>query len=152
MTRWDAWSTLGTEQTPATNARKKSRSTSANKASLQTEAYRLKSPKTTPPHRPPFHGPANVYYRISVKQRLFSLANGCNTFHFHDNFRWSRLGSGITSHWQPRGPGAQNGKGGPKWPELCIFCNAVDCRFKLAIEVQRWTRASREHLPGGQKL
>ena len=32
--------------------------------------------------------------------------------------------SGVTSHRQPRqcrGPGAQNGKGGPKWPELhCV--------------------------------
>ena len=32
--------------------------------------------------------------------------------------------SGVTSHRQPRQcrgwPGAQNGKGGPKWPELCI--------------------------------
>ena len=31
--------------------------------------------------------------------------------------------SGVTSHWQPRqcrGPGAENGKGGPKLPELCI--------------------------------
>jgi len=37
---------------------------------------------------------------------------------------WSSVeGSGVTSHRQPRqcrGAGAQNGKGGPKWPELCI--------------------------------
>jgi len=29
------------------------------------------------------------------------------------------------------------------------FCNAVDCRFELALEVQRWTRAHSECLPGG---
>jgi len=29
------------------------------------------------------------------------------------------------------------------------FCNAVDCRFELALEVQRWTRARSECLPGG---
>ena len=28
------------------------------------------------------------------------------------------------------------------------FCNAVDCRFELALEVQRWTRARSECLPG----
>ena len=33
-----------------------------------------------------------------------------------------------------------------------IFCNTVDCRFELALEVQRWTRASSECLPGGQKI
>ena len=33
------------------------------------------------------------------------------------------------------------------------FCNAVDCRFELVLEVQRWTRALSECLPGGgQKL
>ena len=31
------------------------------------------------------------------------------------------------------------------------FCNAVDCRFELALEVQRWTRARSECLPGGGK-
>ena len=30
------------------------------------------------------------------------------------------------------------------------FCNAVDCRFELALEVQRWTRARSECLPGGR--
>jgi len=29
------------------------------------------------------------------------------------------------------------------------FCNAVDCRFELVLEVQRWTRARSECLPGG---
>jgi len=30
------------------------------------------------------------------------------------------------------------------------FYNAVDCRFELALEVQRWTRARSEcFLPGG---
>jgi len=28
------------------------------------------------------------------------------------------------------------------------FCNAVGCRFELALEVQRWTRARSECLPG----
>jgi len=28
------------------------------------------------------------------------------------------------------------------------FCNAVDCRFELASEVRRWTRARSECLPG----
>ena len=32
------------------------------------------------------------------------------------------------------------------------FCNAVDCRFELALEVQRWTRARSECLPGGPKI
>jgi len=33
----------------------------------------------------------------------------------------SLQGCGITSHWQPQQcRGAQNSKGGPKWPELCI--------------------------------
>ena len=33
------------------------------------------------------------------------------------------------------------------------FCNAVDCRSELALEVQRWTRARSEFLlGGGQKL
>jgi len=31
------------------------------------------------------------------------------------------------------------------------FCSAVDCRFELALEVQRWTRARSECLPGGPK-
>jgi len=31
------------------------------------------------------------------------------------------------------------------------FCNAVDCRFELALEVQRWTKARSECLPGGGK-
>ena len=31
------------------------------------------------------------------------------------------------------------------------FCNAIDCRFELALEVQRWTRARSECLPGGGK-
>jgi len=31
------------------------------------------------------------------------------------------------------------------------FCNAVNCRFELALEVQRWTRARSECLPGGGK-
>jgi len=31
------------------------------------------------------------------------------------------------------------------------FCNAVDCQFELASEVQRWTRASSECLPGVPK-
>jgi len=31
------------------------------------------------------------------------------------------------------------------------FCNAVDCLFELALEVQRWTRARSECLPGGGK-
>jgi len=30
------------------------------------------------------------------------------------------------------------------------FCNAVDCRFELALEVQWWTRARSECLPGAQ--
>jgi len=29
------------------------------------------------------------------------------------------------------------------------FSNAVECRFELALEVQRWTRARSECLPGG---
>jgi len=29
------------------------------------------------------------------------------------------------------------------------FCNAVDCRFELTLEVQMWTRARSECLPGG---
>jgi len=29
------------------------------------------------------------------------------------------------------------------------FSNAVECRFELALEVQRWTRAGSECLPGG---
>ena len=32
------------------------------------------------------------------------------------------------------------------------FRNAVDCRFEWALEVQRWTRARSECLPGAQKL
>ena len=32
------------------------------------------------------------------------------------------------------------------------FRSAVDCRFELALEVQRWTRARSECLPGAQKL
>jgi len=32
------------------------------------------------------------------------------------------------------------------------FCNAVDCRFELALEVERWTRARSECLPGGRKI
>ena len=32
------------------------------------------------------------------------------------------------------------------------FCNAVDRRFELALEVQRWTRARSECLPGGPKI
>ena len=84
--------------------------------------------------------------------------------------------SGVTSHWQPRKcPGIQNGKGGgqsdPNYVSrlLCgdnvkvsqlvwrtrytdTFCNAVDCRFELALEVQRWTRARSECLPGGAKI
>ena len=32
------------------------------------------------------------------------------------------------------------------------FCNAVDCRFGLALEVQRWTRARSECLPGDPKI
>jgi len=33
------------------------------------------------------------------------------------------------------------------------FCDAVDCRFEQALEVQRWTKARSECLPGGgQKL
>ena len=34
------------------------------------------------------------------------------------------------------------------------FCNAVDCRFELALEVQRWTRARSECLQegGGAKI
>ena len=32
------------------------------------------------------------------------------------------------------------------------FCNAVDCRLELALEVQRRTRARSECLPGAQKL
>jgi len=32
------------------------------------------------------------------------------------------------------------------------FSNAVDCRFELALEVQRWTRARSECLPGAQNL
>jgi len=28
------------------------------------------------------------------------------------------------------------------------FCNAVDCRSELALEVQRWTRARSECWPG----
>ena len=31
------------------------------------------------------------------------------------------------------------------------FRNAVDCRFERALEVQRWTRARSECLPGGGK-
>ena len=31
------------------------------------------------------------------------------------------------------------------------FCNAVDYRFKLALEVQRWTTARSECLPGAGK-
>jgi len=30
------------------------------------------------------------------------------------------------------------------------FCNAVDCGFELALEVQIWTRARSECLPGGR--
>jgi len=36
------------------------------------------------------------------------------------------------------------------WRTLNTFCNAVDCRFELALEVQRWTRARSECLPGGK--
>ena len=32
------------------------------------------------------------------------------------------------------------------------FCNAVDCRFDMALEVQRWTRARSECLPAGPKI
>ena len=32
------------------------------------------------------------------------------------------------------------------------FCNAVDCPFELALEVQRWTRARSECLPGVPKI
>jgi len=32
------------------------------------------------------------------------------------------------------------------------FCNAVDCRFELALEVQMWTRARSKCLPGGPKI
>ena len=33
------------------------------------------------------------------------------------------------------------------------FCDAVDCRFELALEVQRWTRARSEcFLGGGTKI
>ena len=71
----------------------------------------------------------------------------------------------------PGGPGAQNGKGGPKWPELCIKTVIALCagisqnhnprlltlpfrtgRFELALEVQRWTAARSEYLPGGPKI
>jgi len=68
-----------------------------------------------------------------------------------------------------KGAGAQNGKGGPKWPELCIKTVIRQCsvyryftksspvptfrtgRFELALEVQRWTRARSECLSGGLK-
>ena len=32
------------------------------------------------------------------------------------------------------------------------FCSVVDCRFELTLEVQRWTRARSECLPGGPKI
>ena len=32
------------------------------------------------------------------------------------------------------------------------FCNAVDCRFELELEVHRWTMTRSECLPGAQKL
>ena len=38
------------------------------------------------------------------------------------------------------------------WVHTDTFCNAVDCRFELALEVQRWTRGRSECLPGAQKL
>jgi len=40
----------------------------------------------------------------------------------------------------PGGPGAQNGKGGPKWPELCIktvirLCTGISCLLTNKISV-----------------
>ena len=32
------------------------------------------------------------------------------------------------------------------------FRNAVDCRFELVLEVQRWTRARSQCLPGDPKI
>ena len=39
----------------------------------------------------------------------------------------------------------------PVFHKIITFCNAVNCRFELALEVQRWTRARSECLPGGGK-
>ena len=40
----------------------------------------------------------------------------------------------------------------PVFHKIITFCNAVDCRFELALEVQRWTMGARsEFLLGGGK-
>jgi len=72
--------------------------------------------------------------------------------------------SGVTSQRQPRlccGPGAQNGKGGPKWPELCIktfirLCTGISqnnhpCLLTLPFRTGRYYSCS-ECLPGGSKI
>ena len=72
--------------------------------------------------------------------------------------------SGVTSQRQPRqcrGPGAQNGKGGLKWPELCIktvirLCTGISqnnhpCLLTLPFRTGRYYSRS-ECLPGGSKI
>ena len=44
------------------------------------------------------------------------------------------------------------GSGHTVTSSLLTFCNAVNCRFELVLEVQRWTMARSECLAGGPKL
>jgi len=44
------------------------------------------------------------------------------------------------------------GSGHTVTSSLLTFCNTVDCRFELVLEVQRWTMARSECLAGGPKI